>query len=175
MRTSRMMLIALCAAVASTRSPAQTDKPSKIFAPMDSVDEYADREALKTYLTQLKVDNSLIQTIDSSCAVVIEPDEQQLADLRKKGEEIYSVTADDGSYYMGKALEILESLHIRIVGAKKRFLRLKGGKEWLLDIRKKNLSYWNVILFAPDREPKIIWPGMLYPDTLVSFFRVRRD
>ena len=104
--------------------------------------------------------------------VLIYPDDDQIAALRQRGEEAYNISVDDGMYYHGMALEVLSGLNIRIVTAEKRFLRFRGKNQRLLDIRKKNLPYWNLLLFASDVDPMIVEAATLDRATVAHYFRL---
>ena len=142
------------------------------FVPIDSVSLDANSFAIENYLTQRKIERNLIQKVDFKCAVLIYPDKDQVKDLESQGEEAYNTIVDDGNYYQGMAIGILDSLHIKTIVAKKRFILFKGKQQWLLDIRKKNLPYWNLIFFMPNSIPTIVDAVGLEFDTVNKYFNI---
>jgi hypothetical protein len=130
--------------------------------------------ALKSYLVSLEPDTSLIQEIHSACVILVDPDTDQIAQWKREDEQGFYITADDANWYRASALTIFDSLHIPLVSADRRYLRLVGNKKWVLDVKKKNLPRWNIILFVPTKEPKITAAIDISADSVSSYFGTRR-
>lgn len=162
----------LCCTIVAAHAQTAKPPPPLPSVPLDSVSQDADNLALETYLSTRAVDSRLVQTIDSACAVLIYPDEEQIKALKLEGAEAYDVTVDDGMYYQGMAIEVFNALNVRTVTAAKRFLRFQG---WLLDIRKRNLPSWNLILFTPNKEPRVVSAPTLERDSVAAYFDIKEQ
>lgn len=134
--------------------------------------EYEDYEKLESYLSKIKFKNNSFEVIDFDCAILIYPTDRQIEEMKKKnGENDFYTIADDCQYYQGTAIGIIDSIGIKTITASKQFLRLKGNdKSWDLDIRKKNLPAWNIILFKRSKEPQIISAIDLTVEQTKQFF-----
>jgi hypothetical protein len=96
------------------------------------------------------------------CALSVWPSEAQL-DNRKRGiqseeeQDEFETAADDFGYYMYKATTNIETLQVKVIDAKKRYLKLKGlHTTWLLDIRKEGAPQWNITFFNISKEPQVV-------------------
>lgn len=127
---------------------------------------------LESYLAKNKIDNQNFEVIDFDCAILIYPTVEQIDEMKKEeGEEDFYIGADDSNWYQAKAIDMIDSVGIKKITARRQFLRLKGKQEtWDLDIRKKNLPTWNLIFFKADREPKIISTVDLTVDEVKRYF-----
>lgn len=112
---------------------------------------------LTNYLASESPSDTEVQTIDSTCVIVINPSDEQLATMETEyGEDFYTI-ADDNSYYQAEASMKLDSFSIKTVQADQRFLKLKGTSEtWIIDIRKDGAPEWNMILFHPHKKPEVV-------------------
>lgn len=130
---------------------------------------------LQSYLTEGRIDEVDVQSIDSSCAILIYPTEDQIAELKKtEGEENFETIADDSNFYQGTAISLLDSLGIKTVTANKKYVRLSGIQEWTLAIRKKNLPEWNLIIFNTSKEPEIIPAINVTATKIMDYFDVKK-
>jgi hypothetical protein len=111
---------------------------------------------LENYLTGDQTDTSKIQVINYDCGVFIYPTHQQIEEMKKEqGEDNFYVLADDSNFYQAQAIQILDSIGIKTVGTERQFLKFVGTESsWTLDIRKKNVPAWNLILFKKDKAPQ---------------------
>jgi hypothetical protein len=101
-------------------------------------------------------DTSNIQLIDSTCAVVINPTEDQLKRMEKEYGDDFATIADDYSFYQSEAILKFDSAHVKIINPQTRLLKLKNPSgTWLLDLRKDGAPEWNIILFSVDKKPEI--------------------
>ena len=167
---SLVTTLMLCCTILASLAQATRPALSLPVVPPDSVSQDADHLVLESYLSKRKIDPRLVQKIDSACAVLIYPDEEQIKALRQEGDEVYDATVDDGMYYQGMAIEVFNALNVRTVTAAKRFLRFQ---RWLLDIRKKNLPYWNLILFTPTKKPRVVSAPTLERDSVAAYFDIK--
>jgi hypothetical protein len=111
---------------------------------------------LENYLTGEQIDASKVQVIDFNCAVLIYPTHQQVEEMKKtEGEDEFYTIADDANFYQTRAIQFLDSARIKTVGTQKQFVKfVSGGSTWTLDVRKKNLPGWNLILFNTKKAPQ---------------------
>lgn len=173
------ILILLGLAFISCSKPSEkTDTPADSLAAVatDTISSEIDYEAslkLESYLT--KNIASEPETIDYTCAILIYPTDEQMEEMKKEvGEDDFYTIADDSQFYLGMAIEKIDSVGIKKTTATGQVLRLKGQtKTWDLDIRKKNLPEWNVIFFNTAKEPKIISAIDLTTEEVKSYFDVR--
>jgi hypothetical protein len=128
---------------------------------------------LKSYLDDQKVDTASLQTIDYRCALVIDPTDEQIQEMKKKyGEDDFYTMADDGNYYQATATKLLDSLGIKTVWANKPFVRFIGAnKVWTLNLGRKGLPVWNLILFNKNKEPKIVGTAGLTTEAIDNYFK----
>ncbi len=123
--------------------------------------DYDSQFKLENYIVEDQTDTSKVQVIDFSCALIIDPTADQVDEMKKKeGEENFYVGADDAIFYQAQALDLIDSAVVKKEFVKKQFIKFIGvDKTWTLDIRKKNLPAWNLILFnrkkTPQPEPTI--------------------
>jgi len=117
-----------------------------------------------------------IQTVDSTCAILIYPADEQLKDLEKTLGENFSELFDDYTYYQGLAIEMLDSIDVETANAEKRYLRFKGKKSnWVIDIRKEGAPAWNLIFFDVTKEPLIISMKDLSHNKIIEYFGVKPE
>jgi hypothetical protein len=143
---------------------------SLTFEVADSV--AVDFLALESYLHRDPVDTAAVETYDQTCAVLVYPTDDQIEEMKKEyGDDFYTV-ADDGQFYQAAAIEKLDSAGItQFVSNVKRYARFKGaGREWLLDVRKRDFPEWNIILFSKEKAPKIVYSIDLTTDSIKTYF-----
>ena len=137
--------------------------------------DYDAQFKLDNYLTTDSFDEKTNDLIDFDCAILIYPTSEQIDEMkRNEGEEDFYIGADDSNWYQAMAIEKIDSVGIKTITARGRYLRLRGkNKTWDLDIRKKNLPAWNLIFFNPTKEPKIISTVDLTVDETKNYFEIR--
>jgi hypothetical protein len=139
-----------------------------------TLDEYKVLYDLQRYLTD--ADSANTETIDFDCAILIFPTEEQIERMKKDyNEEDFYVVADDNNWYQAKAIDIIDSLGIKTITAKERYIKLKGeNKNWTLDIRKDHLPCWNLVFFNRTKAPQIIPTVNLTPEKVREFFEISK-
>ncbi len=127
---------------------------------------------LESYLDSDPVDTTKVQPIDYKCALLIYPNEKQIEEMKKEYGEDFFTIADDGNYYQGTAIGLLDSLKIKTISANKPFIRFIGtNKTWTLNLTRKGLPAWNLIFFARNKEPEIIGTAGLTTEKVNEFFQ----
>jgi len=129
---------------------------------------------LDSYLDNKIVDTVSLLSIDFDCAFIIYPTDEQMEEMKREyGEEDFFTIVDDGSYYHGTAISLLDSLQITTVSATKPFVKFIGtDKTWTLNLTRKGLPAWNLIFFKRNREPEIIGTADLTADEINNYFKV---
>lgn len=145
-------------------------KAESVFSQSDSQTYYL----LKNYIAdaEIKLPPTDLQTIDSTCAVIVYPTDEQLKTLQTDLGDNFMQLADTYSYYQGSAIEMLDSIDVGTINAEKPFLNFKGKKRrtWKLDIRKEGAPAWNLIFFNINKEPEIIAVKDLSHDRIMEYF-----
>ncbi len=131
---------------------------------------------LESYIEKSKIDNSKLQNINFDCAILIYPTDRQISEMKKEqGEESFYTVADDNMYYQGTAIGLLDSLKIKTITAEKTYLKLTGEKNsWTLNLRKKGLPAWNLILFKKDKEPQVISTVGINENQICEYFNCKK-
>ena len=144
-----------CGKTKETTAESDTLKTSKPDSTKVGAFDYDAQFKLENYLADEQADTSKVQSIGFDCTIVIYPTDEQIEEMKKdEGEEDFYVGADDSNFYQSQAMQIVDSVGIKTVMAKKQFLKFTGTeKTWTLDIRKKNLPAWNLILFKKNKSP----------------------
>lgn len=157
----QVSVIALCIALLSCRQKqnvTNATQPIKISGSTSAKadDEYNAQFKLENYFAGEQPDASKVQVIDYTCAVIISPTHEQVEEMKKtEGEEEFYTIADDANFYQTRAIELVDSAGIKTAGTQKQFIKFVGSaSSWTLDIRKKNLPAWNVILFNTKKAPE---------------------
>jgi hypothetical protein len=129
---------------------------------------------LTSYLDNKVIDTVSLLTIDFDCAFIIYPTDEQMEEMKKEyGEDDFFTIMDDGNYYHGTAIGLLDSLQITTVSATKPFVRFIGtDKTWTLNLTRKGLPTCNLIFFKKNKEPKIIGTAGLSADEIKDYFKV---
>jgi hypothetical protein len=130
---------------------------------------------LESYLVNEEVDTSKIQSIAFDCAILVYPTDEQIDEMKKKeGEENFFIGADDSNWYQAQAIQCLDSVGIVQQSCKKQFVKFIGLKgEWILDIRRKNMPAWNLILFQRNKLPEIVSTVSLTTAKLKDYFEIK--
>jgi hypothetical protein len=134
--------------------------------------DYDAQFKLENYLVSETLDSSKVQTINFDCSLLIYPTEAQIEQMKKtEGEENFYVGADDSNFYQSQAIQILDSLGIKSESASRQFIKFVGvNNSWTLDIRKKNLPAWNLILFKKDKTPEAVPTISLTVEKVKDYF-----
>jgi hypothetical protein len=129
---------------------------------------------LDNYLTDGQIRDEEIQTIDSTCAILVNPTESQFLEMRESYGDELAVITDDNGYFQSNARGILDSASVKMIEAEKRFIRLRGEnkKTWVLDIRKEGAPPWNLIIFNRRKEPEIIPAVDLTQNKTLQYFDI---
>lgn len=127
--------------------------------------------ALESYLAPDNISESDIQTIDTTCAIVVYPTPEQFEQLEKETGEDFETIVDDGNFYQSEAVGKLDSLGVKTVMAKSRYIRISGHL-LTLDVRKKNLPAWNLILYNVRKQPIIVSSATLTLEDIRMYFEM---
>jgi hypothetical protein len=84
---------------------------------------------IDAYLETSVVNNNDVEIIESDCALLISPTEDQIAAMIKEyGEEDFSTIADDNAWYHSSARMLLDSIGVRIISPATRYVRFVGSE-----------------------------------------------
>jgi hypothetical protein len=168
-----VVFAALCSCSKTTDSKSKNSLTDTLVKTTASEVDYENLFKLESYLVSNVPEDAKLQIIDSTCAILVYPTDEQLEELKKnEGEENFYTAADDSNWYMAHALEKMDSAGVRYIEASGRFLQLKGvNKTWTLDVRKRNLLPWNLIFFKLNRDPQIIPTIDLTTEKVKEYFR----
>ncbi|HWY37665.1 MAG TPA: hypothetical protein VNY73_03835, partial [Bacteroidia bacterium] len=121
---------------------------------------YIDAFLLKSYVVPLGKDQD-ITVIKSSCAIFINPSDEQVERMKKEnGEEDFATIADDQVYYTSEALNFLKNNKFDCITPDTRFLKfVTPDSEFVFDTRALVSYGWLSILFNSDSLPKIVSPA----------------
>jgi len=113
-----------------------------------------------------------LQVIDSTCAVIVYPTDEQIEALKVETGDKFMELADNYSYYQGIAIEMLDSIDVGTVEAEQRYITFKASRKklWELDVRKEGAPAWNLIFFKVNKEPEIISITDLSKDRIMEYF-----
>jgi hypothetical protein len=121
---------------------------------------YEDMFIIENFISNKNPKVEDITVIDENGVVFIFPDSVQIAQMKGKTNEdlesFYTV-ADDNSFYQNEALKLLDSLHVRTIHPKSRYLKFVMNEESILiDTKSKYSGGWMTILFNTNKKPKIV-------------------
>jgi hypothetical protein len=155
----------------STSVPISSSVDTSALADVD----YESFFKLESYLTKVVTNDSTLEIVDRDCAILIYPTLEQIEEMKRtEGEENFYIGADDANWYQAQVIDTLDYVAIKTITASRQYVRLKGRKRiWDLDIRKKNLPAWNVILFKTTKEPQIVSMTDLTVDEVKTYFEIR--
>lgn len=136
----------------------------------ESEQRYFDSFVLKNYIVP-PGKNQDITVIKSSCAVFINPSDEQIEQLKKEnGEENFSIIADDQMYYAYEAQNFFKENKIDCLLPTTRYLKfVTPDGDLIIDTRAKVSYGWLSILFNSDSLPKILSPIDM-PGTYKTYF-----
>jgi len=155
------MLALACQSHKSTDPKVVLDKfIEKATQPETDEYDYEKAHKLENFLTTSEPDLRSITIISEPCVVFVFPDSVQIAKMKGSSpaeEEDFYIAADDNSYYDYLASEFLDSLNVKTIHLKTRFLKCEMDDEsLLLDSRSEASNGWFVVLFEPTRKPRLI-------------------
>jgi hypothetical protein len=169
-----------------------SERPNAGQVANDSISDTVSKEKVKRktafdendYDSYLRFSNYLVedlgysgdfQEIDSTCAVLIYPTNQQVDKMKKEyGEEDFYIVADDGNYYQGTAVGMLDSLKVSSISAEKNVLKFVGKDTlWLVDIRKEGAPEWNIIFFNRKKSPEVVSVADLTYEQIIEYFDIK--
>jgi hypothetical protein len=131
---------------------------------------------LDNYLVYVHIDTNDLQQIDETVALLVYPSDEQIEEMKKEyGEDDFYTVADDANYYQGTAIGMIDSLGVKTVTAKNKFILFQGKNKksnWTLDIRGKNAPPWNVIFFKMDKKPEIVSTVDLDYEKIKDYFEL---
>ncbi len=162
-----------CNSYYAPHSAEKKDSLQPVFTekPFDTLTGDGDLKLENYFSKHLKEDTANVQEIDSSCAIIIFPTQEQIAEDKKIDSNSFYIVADDNSWYMAQSTETLDTFKIKRILAIKRFLKLIGKDSvWELDIRKKYSPEWNLILFNRNKKPEIVSTPDVNGDTIKKYF-----
>lgn len=118
--------------------------------------EASETIALDDFLID-EITDTAVQELSGSLVMLVQPSDQQLAELSGKyEEEELSTILDDASFYQSEAAALFDTLNVNYVVSEKRFVRYRNIiREWNLDLEKK-YSPWILIFFHTDRKPEVV-------------------
>jgi hypothetical protein len=134
-------------------------------------DLYEESFRIENYLTTDTPEDEEITLITEDCCVFISPDSTQIVTLKGntiEDQENFYTIADDNNYYDYEASKFLDSIKLKRIYPKTRYLKfVMSDGSLLVDTRSKISRGWITILFDVDKKPKIINPvdiEMIYND-----------
>lgn len=165
-----LLFLTSCHSTSTKRIVSKSTHQAAVIKKADANPVQADTtqndESADDYDAYLNIDNYKVgsapenQTVEISqkVAILIDPNDEQIARLKKTmSEEDLSTVADDYSYYQYTTKEYLQKQPIQVVEPSARYARLKGTNQtYLLDLHPKASSGWVAIFFQPDSVPRII-------------------
>jgi hypothetical protein len=113
---------------------------------------------LENVLVGEQTDTSKVQIVNYDCAVLLPIADDVVKEMEKSGssDEEIATTLDDANFYSYQASEMIDSIGVKTVMAKKQFVKFVGSKEnWTIDTYKKDLGGWNIILFKKNKSPQV--------------------
>jgi hypothetical protein len=127
---------------------------------------------IETYVIPERKDTASTMTVDYDCAIFIYPTSEQMAEMEQEYGEDLATIADDYQFYQTQAQLLFDSLKISSMYFEKSFLNLQGNeKSWSLDVRKKGLPEWNMILFSKNKPPQIVSAIDMTSEKINEFFK----
>jgi hypothetical protein len=130
---------------------------------------------IEAYQQTSALDDQDVETIESDCALLISPTEEQIAAMVKEyGEEDFSTIADDNAWYHSSASMLLDSIGVRIIVPSMRYVRLVGSEQSVtLDLRRGGALPWNLIFFNTRKSPEIFSTVDLSAEKVRAYFDLK--
>jgi hypothetical protein len=113
---------------------------------------------LESFLVGEQTDTSKVQVINYDCAVLLPIAENVVNEMEQSGssDEEIATKLDDANFYSYHASEMIDSIGVKTVMAKKQFIKFVGDKNnWTVDTYKKDFGGWNIILFKTTKAPQV--------------------
>jgi len=77
--------------------------------------------------------------------------------IKEYGEDDFRVIADDNNWYQSEAMALLDSLQIKTIYVHKPYIKFIGSQQsWTLNMKRKGLPAWNIILFNEEKIPEVV-------------------
>jgi len=115
---------------------------------------------LENFVTNHNPESSELTVLNEDCVIFTIPDSTQIAEMKgntEEEEEGFYVAADDNNYYQYEASRFLDSLNVKCVYPKTRYLKfIMKDDSIIFDTKSKYSGGWMTILFKTDRKPKIV-------------------
>jgi len=117
-------------------------------------------EKFDNYISSEKPKEEEITVINEDCGISISPDSLQIVELKgttPEEQEAFYVVADDNSYYQVNAWNFLDSMKLKTIHPKTRYLKFEMKDDTILfDTKAKYSRGWMMLLFAKGRKPDIV-------------------
>jgi hypothetical protein len=173
-----LLAIAGCIFVScSSRESSTSDGDSPTTASETDTTSIVDQRfyRIEAYQQTSPVDNQDVEVIESDCALLISPTEEQIAAMIKEyGEEDFSTIADDNAWYHSSASMLLDSIGVRIIVPSVRYVRLVGSEQSVtLDLRRRGALPWNLIFFNTRKSPEIVSTVDLSAKSIRQYFELK--
>ena len=121
---------------------------------------YNDLFKLENFISKESPQAEELTIIHEDCAVFTIPDSTQIAEMKgktKEDEEKFYVAADDHNFYQYEALKLLDSLHVKTIFTKTRYLKfVMNDESILLDTKSTHAGLGLTILFRTGKRPEIV-------------------
>ncbi|MBT1701035.1 hypothetical protein KK083_29350 [Fulvivirgaceae bacterium PWU4] len=122
-----------------------------------SVQQYKQMYRLENYLT---AGTDSVQTIDFDCAVIVNPTNEQVGELKKMQGQDFEENAKIDTRHREAARCMIESRGIQTLTATGQFIRFTSKNQtWHLDVQRDMLPDWKLILYKEGNAPLIL-PGL---------------
>lgn len=124
----------------------------------DSIQSETDTSLiLNYYLVNHKRVTEDFLFVSENCAICVSPDSMEIESMKKKyGEEDFSTIADDAVFYNYQASFFLDTMGIKTIYPRERYLKFKIRSDTIcLDTKSKYKAEWLSILYKTNVLPKI--------------------
>lgn len=132
--------------------------PSKVVE--DTTFSYDAQFIIENFLVSGLLGEKDITIINEDCGIFMIPDSIQISKMKGKTPEDmenFYIAADDNSYYQYEARKFLDSLKIKAIYPKTRYLKfIINNNTLFFDSKSKYTDGWIVVLFIGNRKPKIV-------------------
>jgi hypothetical protein len=158
------LLIAVLLSCKTKNSDKNSEKLSnenvQIEKEKENIDTYAESFNLENFIVETNVSESEITIINEDCGIILSPDSAQIDAMKGETEEEqqnFYVAADDNNFYQYETSKFLDSLNIKKIYPKTRYLKFsKNNENLLFDTKAKYSDGWMVILYLNNKKPKIV-------------------
>jgi hypothetical protein len=122
-----------------------------------NANDYQSFLELANYITTESPATDILEVVDSTCAIIVNPTDEQIKNMETEYGDDFATIADDNSFYHSEAYMKLDSSSIKTIATTHHFLRLQGDSEtWVLDLRKEGAPEWNLIFFHKNKKPEVV-------------------